>query len=355
MVLSKSFQLLFIAILAALGGLFVLFLFWDITLWVPAWVVAGMAFIVFLVALFWCNSVFGSGTERRPPNSVEYLVMIALIIVVFLTAITVASDPRWLWLLLPVWILPAMAIVLLLISSGLGFGLRREDGKIKFRSIKLKLELACGLGLLVLTILLFLLWINSTKDSSYPLSFDGNSNQLKQTVIVPTLDTPILERKSAIWCASFQIAWNKFKTELAKGPVEIAGAELVADRLNRGEQSEDDLEPGSFYSAAGLAKDWIMENIQADMAVNFPKARKVEFSKTGEEIAVAFGYLQANVTFDPPFLERDGPIVFRSQEKDFGNEVKFFGIPKKPGNQQLRDQVEVMYFADEEGDDEQYH
>lgn len=36
--------------------------------------------------------------------------------------------------------------------------------------------------------------------------FEGDSSELQHTIIVPTLDTPIPEGKSAIWCGSFQLA-----------------------------------------------------------------------------------------------------------------------------------------------------
>jgi hypothetical protein len=54
------------------------------------------------------------------------------------------------------------------------------------------------------------LWY-STRGRPYnppSMSFDGSSDRLQQTVIVPTLDSPIPEGKSAIWCVSFQLAWN---------------------------------------------------------------------------------------------------------------------------------------------------
>src|SRR5207249_7461129 len=88
-------------------------------------------------------------------------------------------------------------------------------------------------------------------------TFDGDSKELQQTVIVPTLDTPIPAGKSAIWCSSIQIAWNRLKDDVVKGPVHLENAETVADRLNRAEQSADDLWADSQYAAAGFAKDGI--------------------------------------------------------------------------------------------------
>src|SRR5262249_6816697 len=114
-------------------------------------------------------------------------------------------------------------------------------------------------------------------DESYtppPLSFDGASDQLKQTAIVPTLDSPIPDGKSAAWCDSFQLAWNRLKDDVAKGPIQLANAQSIADRLNRADQSEKDVDRDAVYAAAGLAKDGIVERIQADMARQFPNVPK---------------------------------------------------------------------------------
>src|SRR5437868_3423219 len=51
-------------------------------------------------------------------------------------------------------------------------------------------------------------------------TFDGSSTDLRQTVIVSTLDTPIPDGKSAIWCSSFQLAWNRLKAGVVGGPIQ---------------------------------------------------------------------------------------------------------------------------------------
>ena len=101
----------------------------------------------------------------------------------------------------------------------------------------------------------------------------ADSEALRQTVIVPTLDTPIPPGKSAVWCSSFQLAWNRLKTDFAGGPLLIEGAEVVARRLNEAEQSEDDLVPGSYYVAAGKVKDGIQRQIEAEFKTRFPGAQ----------------------------------------------------------------------------------
>src|SRR5437773_700065 len=62
-----------------------------------------------------------------------------------------------------------------------------------------------------------------------PFSPEGSSELIRDTVIVPTLDSLIPEGKSAIWCVSFQLAWNYLKDDVAKGPVQLVGAQPLAD------------------------------------------------------------------------------------------------------------------------------
>jgi hypothetical protein len=176
-----------------------------------------------------------------------------------------------------------------------------------------------------------------------PLSFDGNSDQLLQTVIVPTLDTPIPDGKSAIWCASFQFAWNRLKDDVAAEPIKLANAQPLADRLNQAGPSENDLDRDSVYAAAGFAKDGIAERIRAQMADRFPGAPMPEL-KVPPTGVVAYAYLAASAKYDYPFFENDEPFLFRDSAGK-GTAVSSFGIRKKDdyAYERLRRQVEVLY------------
>jgi hypothetical protein len=47
-------------------------------------------------------------------------------------------------------------------------------------------------------------------------TFSGRSDQLKQTIIVPTLDTPSPPGKNVIWCSSFQLAWIELRDNVIR-------------------------------------------------------------------------------------------------------------------------------------------
>ena len=174
-------------------------------------------------------------------------------------------------------------------------------------------------------------------------SFEGISEALQQTVMVPTLDTPIPDKKSAIWCSSFQLAWNHLKTDVAQEPIQLKNAQAVADRLNRAEQTEDDLDTKDFYAAAGTVKDGIVPKILAEMEQKFPDG-PVPTLDVPADGAVAYGYLKTQVRFAIPFFDNDDPFTFT----DSNGEpvlVKSFGIRKKDdyAYRRLREQVQVLY------------
>jgi hypothetical protein len=169
-------------------------------------------------------------------------------------------------------------------------------------------------------------WVVETEEpeEQLPKSFDGASALLKQTVILPTLDTPFEQNQSAIWCSSFQIAWNKFKSEITKGPVHIQNAETIAEGLNQAEQSESDLPPESFYAAAGRVSDGIIEKIKDEMTKRFPNTRISDFNVT-PDAAVAYAYLQAGVKYQYPFFKNTDRFFF-TDSSGRKTAVKSFGI-----------------------------
>jgi hypothetical protein len=175
----------------------------------------------------------------------------------------------------------------------------------------------------------------------------ADSSALTQTVIVPTLDTPIPDGKSAIWCLSFQLAWNRLKTDLAKGPVQIQNAQVIADRLNRAPVSESDLDPSSFYAAAGFDKDGIIETIRREMAERFPGVPTPRMEKYDQMIAYAYAYLRAGVKYRFPYLDNPDEFVFTGSGGTSAA-VHSFGIPPhgaEHGFETDRHQAEVLFFG----------
>ncbi|MBN1919241.1 MAG: hypothetical protein JW889_15160 [Verrucomicrobia bacterium] len=178
-----------------------------------------------------------------------------------------------------------------------------------------------------------------------PLAFDGTSDELKQTVIVPTLDTPMPAGKNVIWCASFQLAWNEMCDEIVGAPIRLANAEEIANRLNDAKLSKDILEPADHYIESGAVADGVIEQIQRDMASRFPDAPTPEIEASIEAV-VAYAYLAANVRFTTPFFDNDQEFPFD------GVPVRSFGIREKDtyAYGTLREQVEVLSLLPDDDD-----
>lgn len=182
-----------------------------------------------------------------------------------------------------------------------------------------------------------------------PRQFDGASTNLQQTVILPTLDTPIPEGKSALWCLSFQLAWHEL-TGIVKEPIQLAGTGESVERLNQAKGSADDLTPGTCYAAAGSAADRIVHRIQGDMNRQFPGVYSQDFG--AGDVIVAFAYLQASLRFPLPYF--DTTLTFTDAQ---GNEARIggFGIRhnEQYGMRELRQQVEVLFAKQEHPGDDQ--
>ena len=193
--------------------------------------------------------------------------------------------------------------------------------------------------------------------TSQPKEVD--STDLKQTVIVPTLDCPMPEHKNAIWCGTFQIAWDKFKNDIIKEPVHLIGAEDLANRLNRSEFSRRNMEENSFYATAGFVEDGIIEQIQNEMAKRFPSEPKPQFDKryrTLPKVSVAYCFLSVDMPFPFPFYVHDGAFEFEASDGTRTGVTAFSSEPGGPDSDSRRvsEQVDVLYYkyAEQSGADE---
>ncbi len=196
-------------------------------------------------------------------------------------------------------------------------------------------------------------WFLSAGDATgpdLPPTFVGESDHLQQTAIVPTLDTPIPDGQSAVWCASFQLAWDKLKAEVVKGPVEITNAKTVCDRLNKAGPVADDLPADGSYSAAGFEQQGIRATIAAEMARRFPKAPPPELSDFQGDGIHAYAYLEANVRFKHPYLANPRNFDFYGPKGD-SHSVESFGIPPDAPHdkaRELREQPALLFAKGDE-------
>ena len=178
-------------------------------------------------------------------------------------------------------------------------------------------------------------------------TFDGESARLAQTMIVPTLDTPIPDGKSVIWCSAFVFAWREMIKEVVKEPIQVQNAEIVAQRLNEAKESQEDVAPGTSYAAAGRIRE-TLDKIKTDMTRLFPNVRLPSLLKEEEDrVLVAYAYLQANVKFKHLFIDNDQPLTF-TDSRGKRTAVHTFGIRPEDTNRDpyltsFRGQVRILW------------
>ena len=109
-----------------------------------------------------------------------------------------------------------------------------------------------------------------------PVVLSGDSKDLRQSVVVPTLDTPMLQNRNVIWCGTLQLAWNHLGKDVLHASPQIQGAEAVVSRLNGTQFGENYLPPESYLAAAGFAKDGVVDRGKAEMKRRFQKDIEID-------------------------------------------------------------------------------
>ncbi len=176
-----------------------------------------------------------------------------------------------------------------------------------------------------------------------------NSKDLKRTAVVATLDCPLPEHKNAIWCATFQMAWDKFKRDVVGEPILLRGAEELAGRLNRREYPTADIEAESYYAAAGFVKNGIIEQIQRDMKRHFPAEPVPTFDmsyRTMPKVATAYAYLNVNVGFEYPYYTYLSGFDFADSTGTRAAVTAFCAHTSvhQEETRRIREQVEVLHY-----------
>jgi len=225
----------------------------------------------------------------------------------------------------------------------------RRTGNLDYYAHKRRRKQRFQLGILVilLGILIWGMYQGGLIELPHRAAYRGLSSGLQQTVIVPTIDSPMPSHRNVIWCSSFQLAWNQARDHIFKAPIQLAKEPLLARRLNTASSSDADLAPASVYTTAGFVKDDIVNKIHQEMARKFPGISASELPPTDSEGLVMYSYLPARVQFALPFhLNRD---TFQfTDAQDRATAIRSFGIlPFEEGTcGELRKQVKVLYRDD---------
>ncbi len=174
-----------------------------------------------------------------------------------------------------------------------------------------------------------------------------DSNNLEQTSIIPTLDSPLPEFRNIIWCSTFQMAWDMLKNDIIGEPVEVPGAEKLADSLNRAEFSTNNIEHESYFVAAGFLADGIIAEIQDEMTQLFPSEPVPVFDDLNDlplETIIAYSYLNADIEFEYPFYTSNNEFDFQDSNGTISEVTSFCTRLDADSSDLVREQVDVLYY-----------
>jgi len=179
-------------------------------------------------------------------------------------------------------------------------------------------------------------------------SFKGASDDLHQTIVVPTLESSLPPDTSAIWCGTLALAWQEAEKEVTKGPLVLLGEEETCQNLSRTPRPE--LQSQHYYVAAGFYGDGIEERMRRELPARFPKAPMPKFETSPLKSFMAYAYLEVALRYEHEFQRCKDPFLF-TDSRGKKTKVDAFGIRPQDANDgfsSCRAQVRVLF---KEGDE----
>lgn len=156
-------------------------------------------------------------------------------------------------------------------------------------------------------------------------TFDGQSEDLTNTQVLPTLEAVLPKRTNGVWCASFLAVWKKLVADLAGEDIAMDDMPGTAELLNKAADPWPQIPPGALYVAAGWRHQHVVERIADELKRSFPEKSAPTFRGIADDSFVAYAYLKANVKFTLPYLQSRKPLEF-TDSRGTKTGVTSFGI-----------------------------
>lgn len=207
-----------------------------------------------------------------------------------------------------------------------------------FTSVKLHIVLrALALGVLAASVALPLRNPGRVR-GPLPLT----SASLSNTLVVPTMEQPIVPNRNVVWCAAFQLAWNELVAPLP-GPITTIPPSYAAQVLNEQRVNRDDV-PDEFVLAGTLTS-----SAQLDAMIEMIETRDNFHNRTDADMLLrlqpqmpqlvgpaAYGHLSHRVQLERNMRRlRERPVNF------LGRDVVAFGFSAEARAELARSQTIV--------------
>lgn len=153
-------------------------------------------------------------------------------------------------------------------------------------------------------------------------------------------------QENTIWCGTFQLIWNDLKNDLAKQDIVFDPQLKVVENLNKETFTVNDLSDKYFYKKIGTPSIALKKEIEKAIKEKFNEKSDIlddfEWESRDSKDYFLYTMLKKEFKFKKAFEELESGR--------FGNyeNVKYFGIKKSSESDELRKQVQVLYYNSED-------
>ena len=157
-----------------------------------------------------------------------------------------------------------------------------------------------------------------------------------------TLEDEIDKNNNTIWCGTFQLIWNDLKNDLVKQDIIFEPQLKIVENLNKETLTTKDLTEKNYYKKIGTPSLALKEEIEKAIKEKFNETSDIldnfEWESRDPKDYFLYTMLKKEFKFEKAFEELENG-KFRNYEN-----VKYFGIKKNNESNELRNQVNVLYY-----------
>ena len=181
--------------------------------------------------------------------------------------------------------------------------------------------------------------------STWGKKYSAPLKESKKTNVVLSLHDEI--SKNSVWCGTFQLIWNDLKNDIAKQDIIFTPQLQIAEKLNKGTFTTNDISEESYYKVYGTPTIELKKKIGNAIKDKFNETSDIldNFEWNGSETNgnnyFLYSMLKKEFEFEKKFTELESG--------KFGeyNGVEYFGICEDT-EYEVRNQVKVLYYNSKE-------
>lgn len=176
--------------------------------------------------------------------------------------------------------------------------------------------------------------IRAEREAKAKLAVKGVQAEREAAAVTAHLEAEIAPGDNLLYCAAFQIAWNRLTDDVLGGPVQLEGNPRSAEALNRRLVDEQEISEDYYLAMAGFGRDGIVGRVERALLEKFERTPGLDLTLNSPEDILAYAFLEKSLPFDTKFEVFDEPLRFSD-----GAAVQAFGVEE---NRAAADQVVIL-------------